>query len=97
MYKVNEEEKQFYENKYIVGIWSGAGYELEQFEVYANCEEEALEIVVAYAEENVKCILFGVADVTEEEESRYVYVDGTMNGATQPYYILAENLRIEKV
>ena len=97
MYKVNEEEKQFYDKKYIVEIWSGAGYELEQFEVYANCAEEALEIVVAYAEDNVKCILFDITDVTEEEESGYIYIDGTMNGAKKPYYILAENLRIEEV
>ena len=28
---------------------------------------------------------------------KYMYIDGTMEGASQPYYIRTENLRIEEI
>lgn len=67
-------EDDYYRNKYRVYLWNGKGYILTPFDVYANNEEEALEIVVAYIDkEGDKYNLF--AD--EEEQS---YVDEEYNG-----------------
>lgn len=96
---INAEDKKYYNKMYYVSIWTGAGYWTEQFKVYADYEEQALEIVVAYAEENAKGLLFDVDEIDEEEieNGLYIYIDATMNGATKPYYVLGENLVIKEI
>lgn len=121
---INPDDKDFYDGKvYQVGIWPGAGYELIKFNVYANCEETALNLVVADAEINAIGLLISVPEMEEmiaenwqdefnefilEDPERddftfateylgYVYVDATAEGASQPYFVQGENLRIEEL
>ncbi len=122
---VNPDEEDFYNGRlFIVSVWCGAGYALNQFEVYGNDDiEKILEKVVAYAEDNCSEILLDPDEVYEsismdfEEEFNeyikenpnenedtfiadyfeYMYIDGTMEGASQPYYIRTENLRIKEI
>ena len=49
---VNSDQEEYYNKCYIVRIWSGSGYILPAYKVYANNEEEALEITVAWLEKN---------------------------------------------
>lgn len=122
---VNPDEKDFYDDRlYVVSIWCGAGYVLDQFKVYGDDNMEAiLEKVVAYAEEHNQDILLDPDEVYEsvrndfsEEYQEYIeensygdedtfiadylelmYIDATGEGASQPYYIRTENLRIEEI
>lgn len=121
---INPDDRDYYSGKlYQVGIWPGAGYELELFNVYADSEETALNLVVADAELNAPNLLISISDMEEmiaddwqdefnefilEDPERddftfateylgYVYVDATMEGASQPYFIQGENLRIEEL
>ena len=89
-----------------VGIWQGSGYLVDLFIAYADSEEEALEYVVAYIEQNNMQRLLadnlaeGLLSEGEDEEllDMYVmYVDATMVGADCPHYIRRENLRIRRV
>lgn len=95
--KVNTNDNNYYDRHYNVFLWCGCGYFLQGFDVYANCEEEALEIVVAYCDNNnLRAYLIDVNDITEEEEDgNYIYIDATMQDATQPYYIYNEFKIIE--
>lgn len=122
---VNPDDKDYYNGKlYVVSVWCGVGYVLDQFKVYGDDNMEAiLEKVVAYAEEHNQDILLNPDEVMEEvdrdfsaeyqeylEENPYgdevsfatdylelLYVDATMEGASQPYYIRTENLRIKEI
>lgn len=90
-------EDRFGEDKFVVYLWPFAGYQMIPFEVEANHEEEALEKAVAKAEEEGNYSVF--ADDVEDAENHpdlYMYVDATMEGASQPHYVDAQNLRIEK-
>lgn len=87
----------YYDNHYIVMLWSGAGYLMQPFDVYANSEQQAVEIVVAYCDNNnLHGYLIDVEDVEDEEDNNYTYIDATMEDATKPYYIYS-NVRIEEV
>ena len=74
--------------------------------MYAKHEEEALEYVLAFAEENDFVELFWTDDyiesklcLTEEEKDEmFIYVEPTMTDSrAYPAYILSENLKIEKL
>ena len=122
---INPEDKEYYDGKfYMVGIYPGAGVELATFYVYASCEEEALELVVAYldmqpTESNLLYTTDEIEDYISEsfadefqaymEENPdadtfqfatdylgYYYVDATMHGASQPYFVEGNNLRVEE-
>lgn len=90
---------------YEVGIWQGSGYYVDLFKAYADSEEEALEYVVAYIEQNnIQRLLADeyAARLYEEGGDDLVdiytiYVDPTMVGGNRPHYILSENLRIREV
>lgn len=101
---VNDETDGHY--MFEVGIWQGSGYLVDLFVAFADSEEEALEYVVAYIEQNNIQRLFadnfaeGLLSEGEDEEllDMYVmYVDATMVGADRPHYILTENLRVRKL
>ena len=121
---INPDDRDYYDGKlYQVGIWPGAGYELDLFNVYADSEETALNLVVADAELNAPNLLTSISDMEEmiaddwqdefnefilEDPERddftfateylgYIYVDATMEGASQPYFVQGENLRIEEL
>lgn len=90
-------ESSYYDKIYIVSLWSGAGYYTTDFRVHANHELEALELVVAYAESHgFKNLLWDVCNIDEDFEDEFIYVDATIEGATEPYYVIAENLRIRE-
>lgn len=125
---INKEDKSYYDNFFVVGIYPGAGVELKTFGVYANDAGQALEIAVANAEINMPSILFDFDSIrdyvytTYEDEYRewledksgeeysydeswfefaeeylgYVYVDATEYGASQPYFVEGNNLKIEE-
>ena len=121
---INPDDKDYYDNKlFEVGIWPGAGYQLATFKVYANSEEEALNLVVANAEINAPGLLMSIQEIedliaedyqeeynefiSENPESddftfateylNYIYVDATMEGASQPYFVIGDNLVIEQI
>lgn len=84
-------------SEYIVYMWPFAGYQTYPFKVEASHEQEAVEKAVARADEQGDVQFF--ADDVEDAEQHpdlYLYVDATMEGASQPHYIDAQNLRIEK-
>lgn len=92
---VNENEDTFYEHCYNVYLWAGVGYQLQGFRVFANYDEQALEIVVAYCEKKgMYGFLINCKDLEESDD--YIYIDATMEGATQPYFIYDE-LKIEEI
>lgn len=89
-------------SNYYVVLWCGCDYVLDTFLVYAADEEDALEFVVAYLDkwndERLLTKLESVSDLSEEEvDELYLYVDATLYGASQPYYVLRENLQIERL
>lgn len=102
---INSDQSESYNKCFSVRIWTGKGYYLPAYKVYANNEEEALEICVAWLEKNEPDMLKDdwyqeeLEDGEDEEilDSRYVYVDATMEGASEPHYILADNLRIDEL
>lgn len=108
---LNQEDKDYYEGKlYRVCIWNGSGYSLYEYVVYADSEQVALELAVKYAEIEEDPVLFSYEELEDEYtllgddynsleqylDENYVYVDATMEGAEQPWFILSENLRIEE-
>lgn len=106
---LNPEDKDYCEGKlFRVCLWSGAGYSLYTYDVYANHEEEALNLAVKYAERDEDPTIFSYEEVEQEAEESgddvetyidevYTYVDATMEGANEPWFVLRENLRIERV
>lgn len=122
---INPEDKDYYDGKfYMVGLYPGAGVELATFYVYAGCEEEALELVVAYLDmQPTESNLLYTTDEIENYISEsfadefqaymeenpdadtfqfatdylgYFYIDATMQGASQPYFVEGSNLRVEE-
>ena len=99
---VNSNDDNYYDKCYIVRICPGSGYYLPAYKVYANSEEEALYICVAWLEKNDPNMLVDdwynerLKDGEDEEilDSEFIYIDATMEGADSPHYILADNLKI---
>ena len=95
---INPDDKEYYDKVFEVDIWSGAGNNVYDFVVYANYAETALEKVVAYCEEKgYTGLIYEVDEVPEDEEDMFIYVDGTMEGASRPYYILQGNFWIKEI
>lgn len=77
------------------------------FYVRADSEKSALEALSAYLikegltsyyyTEDEYADYLSRAGISEEEDTSYIYLDGTMEGAPYPIYLLSENLSIEKV
>lgn len=88
---INPDDKNFYDKLYKVFLYSGVGVSGVTYKVYANYEEQALEIAVAYAEDNAPGVLTDIEEVSEDEESLYIYIDATEYGASQPHYISIES------
>lgn len=88
---INPDDKDFYDKLYKIFLYSGVGVSGVTYKVYADYEEQALEIAVAYAEDNAPGVLTDIAEVSDDEEPMYIYVDATEYGASQPYYISIES------
>ena len=88
---INPDDKNFYDKLYKVFLYSGVGVSGVTYKVYADYEEQALEIAVAYAEDNAPGVLTDIEEVSDDEESLYIYIDATEYGASQPYYISIES------
>lgn len=92
---------------YRVLLWPGQGYYRDVFYVRADSEESALEALSTYLikegltsyyyTEDEYADYLSQAGISEEEDTSYLYLDGTMEGAPYPIYLLSENLGIEKV
>lgn len=81
---------------YTVAAWPGSGYFLHPEQVTAESAEEALEIYTSIIiSEGRKDLYLLPEEVCEDDEdSNYIYVDGTMSGAAYPVYLRCENLKI---
>lgn len=92
---------------YRVLLWPGRGYYRDVFYVRADSEESALEVLSTYLikegltsyyyTEDEYADYLSRAGISEEEDTSYIYIDGTMEGALYPIYLLSENMRIEEV
>lgn len=91
--------------KYIVSLWSGRGYYLEDIEVKANNVDEALEAVLTLCQRNeLKEVYLEEDEVenntltVEELEELYLYIDPTLYCHTaRPAYLRRENLAVQKI
>lgn len=88
---INPDDKDFYDNLYKVFLYSGVGVSGVIYKVYADYEEQALEIAVAYAEDNAPGVLTDIEEVSDDEESLYIYIDATEYGVSKPYYISVQS------
>ena len=94
---------------YMVRIWSGSGYLLPAFKAFANNEQDALEHVVAYLDNEGENYLFADKEYSQayaeaeqegdEEELEllddiFYCVDATMYGASTPHFVRTENLQV---
>lgn len=101
---VNEDEQDYYNHSYTVELSKG-GYFSNIYQVFANHEPQALEILVAWCESNDPNILcdseyqLSVNDGATEEEldEQYIYIDGTEYGAKSPHYIDGVHIAINKI
>lgn len=92
---------------YRVLLWPGQGYHRDVFYVRADSEESALEALSTYLikegltsyyyTEDEYADYLSRAGISEEEDTSYIYIDGTMEGAPYPIHLLSENMRIEEV
>ena len=87
---INPEDKDYYDSQFIVSLYPGAGVEYVTYKVYADYEEQALDIAVAFAEDNAPGLLINCDSINPEEEEDLIYVDATEYGASQPYYVSYE-------
>ena len=106
---LNLTDKDYYDEKlFKVDIWCGIGYVCHEYIVYADGVQTALELAVKYAEIQKDPVLFSTSEIEEivegldediEEyiDENYIYIDATMEGAEQPWYILRENCSIEEI
>lgn len=93
---INPDDADYYDSLYRVLVYPGAGVELKPFKVYANYEEQALEKLSAYLEEHAPGYMVDIMDMEEDEESMYIYIDGTSEGANEPHYFHIET-RVEDI
>lgn len=97
---INPQDSDYYEDLYTLTLnvsKQDGTYETKTFSVYANCEQDALEMLIPYLETNNMSNCLINCDTVNPEETSLVYVDGTEYGATQPYYldIFTEDLKEE--
>lgn len=87
---INPEDSEYYDNLYLVSLDLGVQGQYISYKVYADYEEQALEIVISYVEDKAPYVLtsFMEMDPYEAEDEGYTYVDATEYGAKEPYYIL---------
>lgn len=97
---INPQDSDYYEDLYTLTLnvsKQDGTYETKTFSVYANCEQDALEMLIPYLETNNMSDCLINCDTVNPEETSLVYVDGTEYGATQPYYLdmFTEDLKEE--
>lgn len=87
---INSQDSEYYDNLYLVSLDLGVQGQYISYKVYADYEEQALEIVISYVEDKAPYVLTSCMemDPDEAEDEGYTYVDATEYGAEQPYYIL---------
>lgn len=81
--RVNDSDSTYYDHNYNVFLWTGCGYVLSGFNVYASDIEQALEIVVAYCErEGLQEFLIDYEDIETDSDGNYsdyyICIDATM-------------------
>ena len=80
-----DNEDGYYRSRYRVSLWNGIGYGLTPFDVFANNESEALDIVVTYLDnEGDKYNLF--ADDEEQEFIDHEYKGNREEAEEDPIY-----------
>lgn len=74
---INPEDK-FYKDGHLfkVLLYPGAGVEMIPYYVYADYEQDALEILIPYLEENALGLLVDIEDLEDEDLDNYITVDG---------------------
>ena len=74
---INPEDK-FYKDGHLfkVLLYPGAGVEMIPYYVYADYEQDALEILIPYIEENALGLLINIEDLEDEDLDNYITVDG---------------------
>ena len=92
------------EKKYqitLCSLWNKENFIIEGFN-----EQDALDNLVTYLENNNILKLFFLDDIEsleseyseeEIEETDFVYIDATMNGANRPVYLLVAGMNIEQI
>ena len=84
-------EDRFYKDEHLfrILVYPGAGVEMIPYYVYANYEQDALEILVPYLKENAPGLLIDITDLEDEDLDDYITIDGI--------YYLDYNTRIEEL
>lgn len=87
---INPQDSQYYDNLYLVSLDTGVQGQCISYKVYADYEEQALEIAISYAEDHTPYVLTSCMEMDPDEagDEGYTYVDATEYGAKEPYYIL---------
>lgn len=96
--------------KYNVYLWPGCGYGLEEFNIQALNEYEALDRLTACLinenksayymtldEMNAARAAGSVYEIEPDEFEGWMYVDATDEGAPYPVYLRIENAKIQCV
>lgn len=95
--------------KYIIGLWPGLGYDLENFNVEAENEYDAIEaLVLELVNENKTNYFMTESEMSAariagdvyvlnddyDEIEGWIYWDATMSGASAPVWLRVDNMKI---
>lgn len=84
---VNPECEDMYQDTFCVNVCPAIpDVETKEYNVFANSEPQALQLLCVHLEDSCPEYLFNCNDV-DPESTELVYVDGTEYGATQPYFL----------
>lgn len=87
---INPDDRYYYDDHlWVVYLYPGAGVELIPYYVYADYEQEALDILLPYLLENALGLVYDVSDLEDDDLDNYMSIDGN--------YYLDYNTRIEEI
>jgi hypothetical protein len=90
---VNESDYKYFDSAYIVSVYA---YSNEWFGVYANCEQDALDLVVDYlVSDNRTGFIYTPEEVLECEKDGFV--DMFIVAGNECYSLDVEHLQIEQI
>lgn len=90
---VNNDDRQYFDNAYAVSIYN---YDSMMYGVYANCEQDALDVVVDYLESEGKTGLFYDLDEVEEME-KDGYADMFVVAGNHCHHLDSSHIMIKEV